>query len=215
MANINTSSVEAEIAKILDEYKRTTTFNRTLLLVNTFTLPNSNYVIECGLYPSRNFQPAIILRQHTSEMLFNNLEWIKLIEELQKLYTGFLTSEVTDANLHPPISIGDFTTMKTMLQGGVKEVMLMQQLTSLYLSDTDISELLKINLSLLYYRLKMLSNLNFSYYYHNLLHSLKEFVNDSTMTIIEVLNIFCESTDNNLLSNALREYIYFYNEDII
>lgn len=206
--------VEAEIARILEEYKKTLTFNQSLLLLNTFKLPNSNYVIECGLCPPRNFSVAIILRKNESEMQFNSLEWGTLIEELQKLYTSFLTTKSIDVNLQPPIFIGDVTTMKPMLQGDVKEVMLMQRLSSLYLSDSDISELLKIDISLVSHRIKLLSNLNFSYYFHNILHSLKEISNNSSMSFAEILNIYCESTNNTLLSNALREYIYFYKEDI-
>lgn len=214
MANIDATDVENEIARILSEYEKTLTFNRTLLLLNTFKIPNSNYVIECGLCPTRNFSPTLILKQHDVEMIFNTFEWSKLMDELQKLYT-----EQIDLNLCSPISIGD-TTIRKMLQGNVTELMLMQRLTSLYLSDSDINELLKIDIALVSHRIAMLGTLNFSYYYHHVLHSLKECFNynsssNPNMSIVEILNVFCESTDNSLLSNALREYIYFYKEDIM
>lgn len=96
-------------------------------------------MIECGFCPIRNLSQAIILRQYETEMLFHNLEWINLIEELQKLYIIFLTTEAIDANLHPPVYIGDFITIKTMLLSDVKEIMLMQCLTGLYLSDSNIN----------------------------------------------------------------------------
>lgn len=213
--NIDTTEVDNEIARILSEYEKTLTFNNTLLLMNTIKIPNSSYVIECGLCPTRNFSPALILKQHDFEMIFSTSEWSKLIEELHKIYTN--TEEI---DLRSTISIGDFTTIRKMLQGNVTELILMQRLTSLYLSDSDISELLKINIALLSHRVAMLGTLNFSYYYHNVLYSLKECFNynsssNPNMSIVEILNVFCESTDNSLLSNALREYIYFYKEDIM
>lgn len=209
---------DSEIERILSEYEKTLKFNSSLLLLNGFKLTNSSYRIECGLSPARNFLPAIIIRQNDDEMIFNTIEWAQLIEELQKLYSSFLTAE--ESEMSRPISIGDTTTINKVICGNEKQLKFMQRLNSFYLSAKDINELLKIDLALVSHRVEMLINLNFSYYYYNVLHSLKECFNYSStsspsLTIVEILNVFCESTDNSLLSNALREYLYFYKEDII
>lgn len=72
-----------------------------------------------------------------------------------------------DVNLYSSISIGNFTTIKKMLQDDVKELKLRQQFISMCLSDSDISVLLKIDLALVSHRVTMLVSLNFSFYYHN------------------------------------------------
>lgn len=67
----------------------------------------------------------------------------------------------------------------------------MQRLTSRYLNDSDINELWKIDSALVSYIIKTLTNLNFRYYYHNLLNFLKQcflYYNLNNMTIVEILN---------------------------
>lgn len=210
-SNFDDIEVDRILSEYLSEYEKSLKFNRSLLLLNTFKLTNSSYVIECGLSPARNFLPAIILRQYQDEMIFNNLEWSQLMDKMQK----FLASEEVDINA----SIGN-TTISKVNHDAENQMKFIQRLTCFYLSHKDIQELVKIDLSLVSYRVAMLSNLNFSYYYYNVVHSLKECFNYNTtvthsMNIVEILNVFCESTDNSLISNALREYVYFYKEDII
>lgn len=213
--------IDIEIDRILSEYEKTVKASRSLLLTSKFKLPNSRCVVECGLSPVRNFSPTILLRKQDVEMIFSTLEWSQLVNELRKLYNSFLTSIEIDNSDHSAIPIGDFTTIDKVSQANGKQLMLMQRLTSLYLSDSDINELLKIDSALVSYRITMLNNLNFSYYYHNVLHFLKQCFNYNSsskfnnMTIVEILNVFCESTGNSLLSNTLREYIYFHKDDIM
>lgn len=112
---------------------RPLTFNRTLLLLN---FQNSSYVIVCCLCPTRNFSPAIMLRKHYTEMMFNSLEWAKLIEGHHEYVLPKRRAECVLTNF-----FGDFTIIEKMLQSDVKELMLMQQLTSFYLIVIDISKL--------------------------------------------------------------------------
>lgn len=222
--NTNESSFDseeysAELDRLLEQYEQAAKNEQYHLLQFSFHLVNSDYVIECGLSPARSFSPVVKLQMQTNKIIFIATEWYEFINILMKLQNEFFKNNC-DKHDCIPIACGDFpniTISKLIYDGNVKQVMVMKQLSWLYLSEEDVEQIVKINQPLISFRLTLLEKLNFCLYYYNILSNIRkiDLKNFKDVSVIDLLHSFCNSESNILLANALKDYIFYYKDTIL
>lgn len=208
-----------ELDRVLQRYEEAARRERFYLLQFSFQLKNSPFTIDCGLSPARSFCPIIRLRMQTSEITFNSYEWSEFVNALKTLQDEFFKKSNVELEIddYLPFFCDGFQSIsmsKVVYDGNVKQVMVMKHLSMLYLDENDAEEIL--NIPLISHRLSLLEELNFCLYYYNTLNTLRQtIINSKNVSIIELLNSFCNSEGNTLLSNALRDYVYYYKDSIL
>lgn len=216
ISRFSSENYSDELDRVLEQYEEAAKSEQYYLLQFSFHLPHSYYTIECGLSPARSFSPVIRLQVSAQKITFTSYEWTTFIGVLEKLQEEFFKNPSTDADSYP-ITCGDFrniTLTRFIYDNDIKQVMVMKQLSWLYLSENDVKQILDINSSLISHRLTLLENLNFCMYYYDVLNSIR-LMNSDDVSIIELFYNYCNSENNILLANALRDYIYYYlNKDI-
>lgn len=212
-SEFSSDSYSAELDRVLEQYEEAAKNERYYLLQFSFHLPRSYYTIECGLSPARSFSPVVRLQVHAHSITFTSYEWSEFIIMLEKLHDDFFNG-ANDVDSYP-IACGDFpniTVSRLIYDNKVKEVMVMKQLSWIYLSEDTVKQILDIHLPLISHRLSLLENLNFCMYYYDVLNSVR--LMDSNVSVIELLQNYCNSEKNILLANALRDYIFYFKEEI-
>lgn len=208
----------AEIDRMLQRYEEAAKTEQFYLLQFSFVITNSHYTIDCGLSPARSFCPIIRLRTQSTRITFSSYEWTEFVKMLRKLSVEFFknSAEANDVD-YLPFFCGDlpFVTMsKIVYEDNVKQVMVMKQLSTLYLSEDEVEQILNIDSNLISHRMTLLENLNFCMYYFDALNTIRQTNNLENAPITDLLCCFCDSEGSTLLSNALRDYIYYYGDSV-
>lgn len=208
-----------ELDRVLQKYEEAARREQFYLLQFSFQLKNSPFTIDCGLSPARSFCPIIRLRMQTSEITFNSYEWVEFVSALKTLQDEFFKKSHVEPVIgeYLPFFCDDFQSIsmsKLVYDGNVKQVMVMKHLSILYLNENDVEEIL--NIPLISHRVTLLEELDFCLYYFNTLNTLRQtIIKSKNVSIIELLNSFCILEGNTLLSNALRDYVYYYKDNIL
>lgn len=213
----SSESYSDELDRVLEQYEEAAKSEQFYLLQFSFPLKNSPYTIDCGLSPARNFCPIIRLRMSSAKITFNSYQWTDFVNALRKTQDEFFNNYNMEEKDYLPFFCDDLQSIslnKLVYDGEAKQVMVMKDLSVLYLDEHDVKEIL--NLPLISHRLALLEELNFCLYYFDVLNSLRQAINSTNCnSIIELLNWFCNSEGNTLLSNALRDYVFYYKDNIL
>lgn len=204
-----------EIDRILDRYEEAAKEEQYYLLLSHFPLFNSDYQLQCGLSPARTFAPVIILQQQTTKIVFSTYEWYDLIQILQCVKANFF--QVPGFHeVSAPMWCGDYIQVDKLVYEGVKQLGLTKHMVVLYLLESDVDELLNINLALISNHIEMLDQLNFCMYLNNILDIVRDWIssNKTILSISEIIEGICNSSANCMLSKALREYLFYFRDKI-
>lgn len=197
-------------------------FSENYLLHSTFKLKNSKYVVGCGLSPARSFSSVITLNSNEGHnMNFSTYEWTQIIDAFKLMQREFFQVPNTNSNINdftPPIQCGEFISVCKLVYGeNVKQLMLMKDIHHAYLNQEDVDEILKIDISILAHYNNLLNNLNFCMYYYNVIEIIKNWLskNKTTLSIDEIIYGFCETSNDSLLCNAMKQFLYYYKDKIL
>lgn len=211
----NSEDYSSELNRILERYEKAANEEQFYLLQFSFQLTNSYYTIDCGLSTALDFSSIVRLRTESTKITFDYYQWSQFIFKLRSLQDAFFKNSMQQFPNHFGDSEDHITVNPIIYEDHVKQLMVMKHFTVLYLSESDVEQILNLELSIISHRLSLLENLNFCMYYHDALNTIQQTIPENT-SIIELLKCFCDSEGScSLAANALRDYIYYYNDKIL
>lgn len=215
LSTVSSMGYSQELDRILEKYEMAAKDEHYYLLHSTF--PAGSYLVGCGLSPARTFSSAIMLYQENKpkKISFATFEWATFIDLLQH-NTFFNEHQCEDAYESVKFPCGDFCILTQLVFNDTKYLEVRKHGISFYLTYNDVLQILHIDRSLISHRLSMLDSLNFCVYYKNVLETVKTFVNDNTtLSKLELMYAICDVSTDSMLTNALREYLFYYKINVI
>lgn len=210
----DSGELNRKLDDILESYERAAKSEQFLLLSFIYPL-TQDYQLQSGISPARGFSPAIgiIQRRTQNQIIFSTFEWSDFMKTISEMQHSFFKCKHSDEDRpRPPVSCGDFLHVSQLVYEGVKQLMVMKNLTAIYLSELDVDTLININNLLVAQQIQFLDNFNFCSYYFNALSTLTELISThkTILSIEELLEAFCKSSDDSLYTLALRQYLYYF-----
>lgn len=195
----------AEVDKILKNYEFAAKSESVYLLSTQYSI--SGYEVKCGISPARSFTPAVILSQQFkfSKISFSTYEWQNFISIMTQQMNFFHTGDEFKPDSIP---CGDYCTITPLNYDDCKVILVKKHGVEYYMDEEEVSSILEVN-NLIIQRISVLENLDFCQYYYNVLDFCKNITSEN-LSSLQILYAFCSITPNDMLNNALREFVYFY-----
>ena len=112
---------------------------------------------------------------------------------------------------------GDITKVTQMsFEDNVKVLEISKHDVTFYLCEEDVLALIDANFKLIKHEMRILEGLNFHTFYYNIINIINSMPNAPVLKLelIELLYGSCRD-GNVLLLKALREYMYFYKDNVL
>lgn len=209
------------VDEIIEKYEEAARWEQNYLLNSAFPL-NDYIQIQCGLSPARSFSAAIIMRNYVtgSKISFSTYEWHTLLDLLQRLKTDFFQAPIQGwPDEYDPVThcCGDYATVTQLVYEDTKRLHITKYNIYIELFLFEVDELLKLDTCVLSHRISMLNSLEFCVYYYHVLAIISDWINSHKISLNfeEIINSFCDVSNDSILSNALREYLYFYKTNVL
>lgn len=222
-STFSSESYERELDRILEAYENAAMLEYNYLLYTKFLL--GTYEIGCGLSPARSFCPAITLSQcyKPIKLSFATFEWTTFIDLLCERMENFFNKPLSCCpDEYDPVIFpcGDFTKVTQLVYDGSKVLEVSRHDVSLLFTEEDVQQIIQVDTSLIKHRIYMLEQENFYSYYRSVTDLIKSWININdpayiSLNAIDLFYGFCDASNVSLLSNALREYIFFYKNNVL
>lgn len=193
------------------------------LLCSVYKLENFSFRIECGISGARSFEPAIKLVTEVDDtnISFDETEWyiftthlrafinqtFKTTDEMEKYFINLASSE--QVKLQGCNIMGNKVLKVTSLA--------QPALTSFYLSEQLIEEVLRLNALLVRRKVETLHRLNFLTFYNNFIGMVRKLVFQSNyeLSAETVASAFCDILTDSVESYCMRECYFYYKTQVL
>lgn len=220
--SITMEEYDHDLNEILNKYEEAAQLENHYLLHSIFLA--GGFQIGCGISPARTFSPVIILTQPYKlyKISFGLYEWNTFTEMINQKLTSFFNEpldQYPDEYDTVTFPCGDFCKITQVVYDSTKFLEVCKHNVNFYLAEEDAISILDVNTQLLSHRINMLTNLNFCEYYYYIIDLVKSYFKDNNnynyLNALKLLYGFCDGSGNSMLSNSLREYMYYYKNDVI
>lgn len=189
------------------------------ILCSHYSILDSPFQIQCGMSFIRTLEPAVRLvnTQEKTSISFSQYEWNDLISKLSQLKSHYFKKDDQEGQAEISINSDEGVKITKSKIMGIKVLKLFTDRAVLYLKETVVNKILRLNETLITNKILMLYNFDFPEFYGSFTAMLKR-VSDHLVGQVDkstILNAFCNSLDNSLESYCIKECVVYYNNEIL
>lgn len=208
-------NINKHYKKIVDQIKTEGPY----ILSSHYAINDSPFQLQCGMSFIRSLEPAVRLvnTQDKTNISFSRYEWNELISKLSQLMSHYFKKDDMDGEDEISINSDERVKITKSKVMGMKILKLSSDRVVLYLKETVVNRILRLNETLITFKLSMLCHFDFPEFYGSFTAMLKTLIDHLVGQVDKstILNALCNGLDNSLESYCIKECVVYYNNEIL